>query len=80
MTEDDQTIDLKVKNLMFELMLVLYSYGITEVNVGALMRMLGVRDEVAAEHDDEAVELTDEFAKYVKETRTIKRPDNTTLH
>jgi hypothetical protein len=80
MTEDDQTIDLKVKNLMFDLMLVLYSYGITEVNVGALMRVLGVKSEVAAEHDDEAVELTDEFAKYVKETRITKRPDSETLH
>jgi hypothetical protein len=80
MTEDDQTIDLKVKNLMFDLMLVLYSYGITEVNVGALMRVLGVKSEVAAEHDDEEVELTDEFAKYVKETRNTKRSDSETLH
>ena len=78
MTEYD--LDLKVKNLMFDLMLVLYSYGITEVNVGALMRVLGVKPEVAAAHDDEAVELTDEFAKYVKETRITKRPDDTTLH
>ena len=80
MTEDDQTIDLKVKNLMFDLMLVLYSYGITEVNVGAVMRVLGVQSDVAAEHDDEEVELTDEFAKYVKETRNTKRSDSETLH
>ena len=79
MTED-QELDLKVKNLMFDLMLVLYSYGITEVNIGAMMRVLGVRDEEAAKHDNEAVELTDEFAKYVKEARETKRPDNTTLH
>jgi hypothetical protein len=78
MTEED--LDLKVKNLLFDLMLVLYSHGITEVNVGALMRVLGVKAEVAAKHDNEEVELTDEFAKYVKETREIKRPDNTTLH
>ena len=78
MLEDD--LDIKVKNLMFDLMLVLYSYGITEVNVGALMRILGVREEKAREHDDEAVELTDEFAKYVKEVRETKRPDNETLH
>ena len=78
MTEDD--LDIKVKNLMFDLMLVLYSYGITEVNVGSLMRILGVNDEKAQEHDDEAVELTDEFAKYVKEVRETKRPDNETLH
>lgn len=77
---NDPEIDLKVKNLMFDLMLVLYSYGITEVNVGALMRILGVSEEKAREHDDEAVELTDEFAKYVKEARETKRPENTTLH
>ena len=73
-------VTLKVKNLMFDLMLVLYSYGITEVNLGGLMRVLGVSEEKAREHDDEAVELTDEFAKYVKEARETKRPDNTTLH
>jgi hypothetical protein len=78
MTEED--LDLKVKNLLFDLMLVLYTHGITEVNVGALMRVLGVEPEVAAKHDDEAVELTKEFAKYVKEVRETKRPDNETLH
>ena len=76
----DEELDIKVKEIMFDLMLVLYSHGITEVNVGALMRILGVRAEVAKEHDAESVELTDEFAKYVKETRETKRPDNTTLH
>jgi hypothetical protein len=78
MTEEE--LDQRVKTLMFDLMLVLYTHGITEVNVGAMMRVLGVSGEVAAEHDDEAVELTDEFAKYVKEARETKRPDNTTLH
>ena len=78
MTEEE--LDQSVKTLMLDLMLVLYSHGITEVNVGAMMRVLGVSAEVAAEHDDEAVELTKEFAKYVKEARETKRPDNTTLH
>jgi hypothetical protein len=79
MTEEEE-LDQRVKTLMFDLMLVLYSHGITEVNVGAMMRMLGVSAEVAAEHNNEAVELTDEFAKYVKEARETKRPDNETLH
>ena len=78
MTEDD--LDIKIKNLMFDLMLVLYSHGIKEVNIGGLMRVLGVEHEVAAEHDDESVELTKEFAKYVEEARDTKRPDNETLH
>ena len=79
MTADDD-LDFRVKYLMFDLMLVLYNYGIKEVNVGGLMRMLGVEESTAREHDDEAVTLTDEFAKYVKETRDTKRPDNETLH
>ena len=77
---EEEELDQRVKTLMFDLMLVLYSHGITEVNVGAMMRMLGVSAEVAAEHNNEAVELTDEFAKYVKEARETKRPDNETLH
>ena len=80
MLTDEQSLDQHVKALMFDLMLILYTYGIKEVNLGALMRILGVSEEKAREHDDEAVELTDEFAKYVKEARDTKRPDNTTLH
>ncbi len=79
MTEDDE-LDRRIKALMFDLMLVLYSHGIKEVNVGAMMRVLGVESDVAAEHDDQSVELTNEFAKYVKEVRETKRPDNETLH
>lgn len=78
MTEEE--LDLKVKNIMFDLMLVLYTHGIKEVNIGGLMRVLGVDPDVAALHDLEAVELTDDFAKYVTEAREVKRPDNTTLH
>jgi hypothetical protein len=78
MTDDD--LDQQVKYLMFDLMLVLYQHGIKEVNVGGLMRMLGAEEKTAKEHDQESVELTDEFAKYVKETRDTKRPDNETLH
>ena len=79
MTEEE-LLDQQVKALMFDLMLVLYSHGISSVNVGGLMRMLGVKEDTAREHDTEEVQLTDEFAKYVKETRDTKRPDNATLH
>ena len=79
MTEEE-SLDQQVKALMFDLMLVLYVHGIPSVNVGGLMRMLGVSEDTAQEHDKEEVELTDEFAKYVKEARDTKRPDNETLH
>ena len=76
----DQELDRKVKLLMFDLMLVLYNYGLKEVNVGGMMRLLGVDAVVAAEHDAESVKLTQEFAKYVQETRETRRPDSETLH
>lgn len=76
----EQEFDLHIKDLMFDLMLVLYSHGIPTLNVGGLMRMLGVDLETAAEHDHEEVELTDEFAKYVRASRDTKRSDNETLH
>ena len=44
------------------------------------MRLLGVDAVVAAEHDAESVKLTQEFAKYVQETRETRRPDSETLH
>ena len=37
-------------------------------------------EENAAQHDEELVILTDEFAKYVTETRNTKRPTDATLH
>lgn len=77
---DDKELDLRVKSLMFDLMLVLYDYGITEVNVGGMMRLLGVDASVAADHDAESVKLTREFAKYVLEIRDTQRPTNETLH
>ena len=61
-------------------MLIMYSYGYKTVNVGGLMRMLGVSTKSARRHDDEEVELTDEFAKYIKEARETRRPDDATLH
>jgi hypothetical protein len=79
MTEEEE-LDQRVKILMFDLMLVLYAHGIKEINVGGMMRLLGVEADIAALHDTESVALTQEFAKYVKETRDTRRPDNTTLH
>ena len=77
---DSPDLDEKVKLAIFDVMLVLYEHGITEVNLGGLMRILGIDNDTSSLHDDEAVLLTDQFAKYVKETRDTKRPANETLH
>ena len=76
---DDAKIEQEVRVLMYELMMVLYQHGITEVHVGGMMRLMGVDPDRAAEHDDEMVILDDKFAKYVKSI-TETRSSDQTLH
>jgi hypothetical protein len=71
----DQAIRLAILNLC----MVLYDCGITEIHVGGIMRVLGVPDEKAAEHDLERVVLDDDFVKYVDQVNT-PRPANQPLH
>lgn len=78
MTEEDK-IDQLVKILMADLMSVLHKHGINEVHVGAMMRLMGISDDVAKKHDDERIELSEDFAKYVKEVNE-PRPSDQTLH
>ena len=73
--EVDQAIRLAILNLM----LVLYDCGIKQIHVGGIMRIMGVPDEIAAEHDDERVYLDDEFVKYVEQINT-PRPADQPLH
>jgi hypothetical protein len=76
MLEDSEQ---EVRVLMYELMLVLYRHGITEVHVGGMMRLLGVNNESSSTHDDEMVILDDKFAKYVSQI-TKPRSGDQTLH
>ena len=73
--EIEQSIRLAILNLM----LVLYDCGIVEVHVGGVMRILGVPNEVAANHDDERVVLDDNFVKYVEQINQ-PRPVDQLLH
>jgi len=73
--EVDQAIRLAILNLC----LVLYDCGITEIHVGAIMRLLGVPDNLAAGHDQERIILDDDFVKYV-EALNEPRPADQVLH
>jgi hypothetical protein len=72
-------LDLTIRTAIHDLMLVLYSQGITEIHTGGLMRLLGVSNEVAQQYDNERVILDDNFVKYVKEINT-PRPADQSLH
>jgi len=76
---DDPELEQEVRVLMYELMLLLYQHGITEVHVGGMMRLLGVSNESSSAHDDEMIILDDKFAKYVEQI-TETRSSDQTLH
>ena len=73
--EVDQAIRLTILNLC----MVLYDCGITEIHVGAVMRILGIADDLASAHDNERLVLDDDFVKYIEEINT-PRPTDQPLH
>jgi hypothetical protein len=73
--ELEQTIRLSILNLM----VVLYDCGITEVHIGAVMRLLGIANERAEAHDNQRIVIDEDFVKYVDEINT-PRPVDQTLH
>jgi hypothetical protein len=76
---DNLDIDQAVRLAILNLCVVLHDCGITEVHVGGIMRILGVPDNLAREHDNERVVLDDEFVKYVEQINQ-PRPVDQVLH
>jgi hypothetical protein len=79
---DEVNIEETVKVLIMEVMMVLYKYNIKEVHVGALMRLIGVTDEVATESDKERIVLDEKFSKYMQNVVNLSSSDDSsyTLH
>ena len=80
MTDDE--LDLEIKLIIMELMMVLHKHGIKEVHMGALMRLIGVKDELAEECDQDRIELTEDFATYISQMSDLSTAidSNQTLH
>ena len=82
--EDDPIYEY-AKSVMFQIMTVLYINGRTEAHVGAIMRLLGVDEEHARLHDDERIELDENFVKMavalnMNELTSVQIPQGTTIH
>ena len=79
---DEVNVEETVKVLIMEILMVLYKYNIKEVHVGALMRLIGVTDEVAIESDEERIVLDEKFSKYMQNIVNLSSSDDSshTLH
>ena len=83
MLEQDEFLHERIKTVMLDLMAVLYDNGIKHVHMGAMMRLLGVPDAKAAEHDNEMLELDENFGTMLMElTKSIPQqvPKDATIH
>ena len=76
---DDAELDQAIRLSILNLMVVLYDCGITEVHIGGVMRIMGVPNDKAQQHDDERLVLNEEFVKYV-EAINEPRPADQRLH
>ena len=74
---EDIELDQKVRMALMNLMVVLYSCGITTIHLGGLMRILGVSNRIARQYDKEHLALDEDFVKYVdqiNEPRPVDQP------
>jgi hypothetical protein len=76
---DDDKLDDNIRAHVLSLMYVLYEYGLQDVHMGGLLRILGVSDEVASGFDDRVLGLDANFAKYMNDIQSGRDPSQT-LH
>jgi len=83
--QDPDQFKEKIQLTMINVMAVLYDIGIRQVHTGAIMRLLGVTNDVAAEYDDSYIELDDRFPAMREQANndtdsTYAPPPGTILH
>ena len=69
----------EINATLMDVVSALYDHGITEVNLGGLMRLMGMPNTEASAYDDELLEITAALAVY---SRELARYDTTgqTIH
>lgn len=84
MLEPDEFLHDRIKTVMLDVMAVLYDNGIKMVHMGAMMRLLGVDDAKATQHDNELLELDEKFGAMLSQLNKNKAavvvPEGATFH
>lgn len=63
--------DNDIASVVIDVCATLYHNGIDHVHVGGLMRLLGVSDEEANQHDDVYFQLDEDFAQKISDMEAI---------
>ena len=73
-------LDTIIKRSIYGLLLNLYDYGMKEVHLGGLLRILGVANEIATKYDEDIVIIDNDFAKYARDLTTQEKSAGQILH
>jgi hypothetical protein len=81
---DSKELEETVRDIIVGVCGVLYKHGFQTVSLGAVMRLVGVEQEIAAQHDEEQFVLDDDFrnlwAQLDFDQQGTQVPPGTTLH
>ena len=61
---DENALEQNLHALIVDLCRVMHTHGFESMNVGAMMRLIGVGDERASRHDEEWIDLAEYFEKH----------------
>lgn len=79
----DQTgLEENLHRLIVDICRVMYDNGYESLSVGAVMRLIGVGEERASQHDTEFIDLAEYFTKTAAQERPVARTnqEGQTLH
>ena len=84
MMQDTDPLYQYVREVMVEIMAVLWTHGQKTLHVGAVMRLLGVPEDQAALHDEERIDLEENFEELAQSMHMkyleVHTPVGATIH
>jgi hypothetical protein len=77
----EQELEDNLRDLIIEICAVMQSRGFGAVSVGAIMRLIGVNPASATKHDNDIIDLGEDFDRVIQRRITAQQvPPGTTLH
>ncbi len=79
---DDSDLQDRVREIMIDLLTVCYQHNIHQVNVGAVMRIMGVNPDKAKTYDGDYIEIDENFPQLLIDLNKAVPviPVGTTIH
>jgi len=72
-----------IADMVISICATMFDNGLRIVHVGGLMRMLGIANEIACEHDEQAIQLPDDFYEQLAQLEAeeeFRSGNNITIH